>query len=89
MLHSCVVMVRTTNLYTSYLIQIDTNIYRSVGKKYRLPSNKCGRSVTLTVCSSLALQLVSRTAAVQIEGVHVAGRYVSVSVSILRLLMSL
>ena len=45
MLHSCVVVVCATNLYTSYLIQIDTDSYRILGKKYRLPSPKCDRSV--------------------------------------------
>ena len=37
-------MVCETNLYTSYLIQIDTDSYRILGQKYRLSSQKYGRS---------------------------------------------
>ena len=44
MLYSCVMMVCATNLYTSYLIQIDMASYRILGQKYTLLSQKCGRS---------------------------------------------
>ena len=44
MLYSCVVMVYATNVHTNYLIQIDTDFYRIVDHKYRLPSQTCGRS---------------------------------------------
>ena len=44
MLYSCVVIVCATNVYTSCPIQIDSESYRSLAQKYRLPSQKCGRS---------------------------------------------
>ena len=38
-------MVSATNLYTTYLIQIYTDSFIMLGQKYRLSSQKCGRSV--------------------------------------------